>query len=178
VFSSAETWEFNLRTSLRTPVKFGFRGVESVPSQFGVYLADVGGGRVTDLRSTGAYTLTPSANNSSFRIVIGTKEAAGRLLDDIVPKAFVLGDNYPNPFNPSTTIPVAIPKFSRIRLAVYNILGQEVRTLYTGSLDAGNYAFIWDGSSESGRPVSTGVYIVRMTTGAGAAFVHKLLLLK
>jgi hypothetical protein len=178
VFSIVDTWEFNVRTSLRSPVRFGFRGIESVPAQFGVYLGDVEGGRIADLRAAAVYSFTPARDNSRFRIVIGTKEGVQGQLEDLAPKAFVLGDNYPNPFNPSTTIPVSIPKLSQVRLTVYNVLGQEVRTLYTGPLDAGKYLYTWDGTSEGGRPVSTGVYIVRMTTGAGISLVHKLLLLK
>jgi hypothetical protein len=178
VFSSAETWELDVRTSLRTPVQFGFRGIESVPAQFGVYLGDVEGGRIADLRSAAVYAFTPARDNSMFRVVIGTKEGVQGQLQDVVPKAFVLGDNYPNPFNPSTTIPVSIPKLSQIRLTVYNVLGQEVRTLYAGPLEAGKYLYTWDGTSESGRPVATGVYIVRLTTSVGMSLVHKLLLLK
>ena len=159
-------------------VQLGFRGVESVPGQFQVYVIDEDGSRYANLRQAAAYAFTPARDVSRFKVVVGTPDAVRAELDAVLPKTFALDNNYPNPFNPSTTLPVAIPRTSLIRLVVYNILGEEIRTLYDGPIEAGRYLFTWDGRSGHGNPVATGIYIVRLTTGAGQSFVHKMALLK
>ena len=66
--------------------------------------------------------------------------------------------NYPNPFNPETTISFSIPKDSNIDLTVYNIKGQKVKTLFNDSLDKGDYSVVWDGNDDTDRAVSSGIY--------------------
>ncbi len=178
VFQKMESWPLEVRTTLRSQVQLGFRGVESVPGQFQVYVIDEDGSRYANLRQAAAYAFTPARDVSRFKVVVGTPDAVRAELDAVLPKTFALDNNYPNPFNPSTTLPVAIPRTSLIRLVVYNILGEEIRTLYDGPIEAGRYLFTWDGRSGHGNPVATGIYIVRLTTGAGQSFVHKMALLK
>ncbi|MBN2289222.1 MAG: T9SS type A sorting domain-containing protein [Candidatus Glassbacteria bacterium] len=85
----------------------------------------------------------------------------------ILPKAFALGQNYPNPFNPSTTIAFDIPegKEAFVRLNVYNIRGQLVRTLASETMDEGSYKIEWDGKDNNGRFVASGVYFYRIQAG-------------
>jgi flagellar hook assembly protein FlgD len=70
--------------------------------------------------------------------------------------------NYPNPFNPGTTIRYVLPNPSRVTLRIYNILGQIVRTLVDGSQYGGQFDVSWDGRTDGGIPVATGVYIYRL----------------
>ncbi|MEE2876971.1 MAG: T9SS type A sorting domain-containing protein, partial [Candidatus Neomarinimicrobiota bacterium] len=70
--------------------------------------------------------------------------------------------NYPNPFNPTTTIRFDIPEPSHISLKVYNLMGQEVRTLTNEWLPTGSHRLIWNGKDQRGIPVSAGVYIYRL----------------
>ena len=79
------------------------------------------------------------------------------------PSAFVLGANYPNPFNPATTIPLALPAGAgEVALIIYNVLGQPVRRVWTGSLAAGEHRLAWDGRDAAGQPVAAGVYWYRL----------------
>ena len=79
------------------------------------------------------------------------------------PTAFALGANYPNPFNPATTIPLALPAGAKnVDLTIYNILGQPMRQVWTGPLPAGEHELTWDGRDAQGRPVATGVYVYRL----------------
>ena len=79
------------------------------------------------------------------------------------PTTFALGVNYPNPFNPATTIPLAVPSGARnVDLTIYNVLGQPMRQLWTGPLPAGEHELTWDGRDAQGRPVATGVYVYRL----------------
>jgi len=82
-------------------------------------------------------------------------------MDAAVPTTFDLKQNYPNPFNPSTTITFDLPQTSVVRLAVYSVTGQEVATLYAGSLNAGRYTFNWVVPSG----LSSGTYIYRLQAG-------------
>ncbi len=82
-----------------------------------------------------------------------------------LPKKFALQPNYPNPFNPETTIRYDLPQASKVVLRIYNLLGQEVRTLLNGNQAAGVKSVRWDGHNNSGRPVPSGIYIYRITAG-------------
>jgi len=73
--------------------------------------------------------------------------------------------NYPNPFNPATTISFNLPKSSKVTLKIYNLLGQEVRTLADHVMEAGSHSISWDGKDNSGDPVSSGVYFYRLNAG-------------
>lgn len=83
---------------------------------------------------------------------------SGSLLDWILPQSLGLEQNYPNPFNPSTIIPLALPQRTEVRLAIFNVLGQRVRTLVDGPLDAGYHNMMWNGLDEAGRQAAAGMY--------------------
>jgi len=78
---------------------------------------------------------------------------------------FRLLPNYPNPFNPETTINYELPEATTVKLEIYNILGQRVATLVDSKHPAGTYSARWDGKDISGGRVSSGVYIYRLQTG-------------
>ncbi|MGA7720281.1 MAG: FlgD immunoglobulin-like domain containing protein [Ignavibacteriaceae bacterium] len=82
-----------------------------------------------------------------------------------VPKEFAVSQNYPNPFNPSTVINYALPKSSLVTIKIYNILGQEVKTLINGQRQPGYYTVQWNGDNNSGRTVASGMYIYRVEAG-------------
>jgi len=90
---------------------------------------------------------------------------------------FALYQNFPNPFNPSTTIQYTLDKGARVMVSVYNQLGQKIRTLYGGYQGAGEYALIWDGTDDKRDPVSSGIYFYRLETGHGI-FQKKMLLIR
>ncbi|HTX18287.1 MAG TPA: CBM35 domain-containing protein [Bacteroidota bacterium] len=81
--------------------------------------------------------------------------------DNPVPLAYSLQQNFPNPFNPTTTIRFSLASASKVSLIVYNILGQKVATLVNGTLNAGEQSYVFDGSS-----LSSGVYYYRLTAGS------------
>ena len=82
------------------------------------------------------------------------------------PSAFALGANYPNPFNPATTIPfVVAAEAGDVDLIIYNVLGQPVRQVWNGPLAAGEHRLAWDGRDGQGQSVAAGVYLVRLHQG-------------
>ena len=81
------------------------------------------------------------------------------------PTEFALSQNFPNPFNPETTIKYHLPARVNVTLRIYNALGQELRTLVNGLQDAGVYTATWDGKDNNGRQLSTGLYLFRLEAG-------------
>jgi len=95
----------------------------------------------------------------------------------ITPSQTSLQSNYPNPFNPSTTIAFDIANDGHVLVEVYNVRGQKVKTLIDGMRSAGSHKVIWDGIDTHGREVSSGVYFYRMVAN-GSNSVRKMLLVK
>lgn len=92
-------------------------------------------------------------------------------------KEFSLLPNYPNPFNPSTVIGYQIANNSQVSLKIYNMLGQEVRTLVNTTQSAGQYKVQWDGKDNSGKAVSSGIYFYRLEAGSFVK-TRKMMLMK
>jgi hypothetical protein len=82
-----------------------------------------------------------------------------------LPKVYALSQNYPNPFNPETTIKYQLPKASHVSLKIWNILGQEIRTLVDEDKEAGFYTLQWDARDNLDRRVASGVYLYRIEAG-------------
>jgi uncharacterized repeat protein (TIGR03806 family) len=96
---------------------------------------------------------------------------------DAQPRQFALAQNYPNPFNPTTTIEYTIAASGPTDLAIFNVLGQQVRSLISGEHHAGRYAIQWDGRSDNGISAASGVYFYRLSS-VGSERTRRLLLLK
>jgi flagellar hook assembly protein FlgD len=94
------------------------------------------------------------------------------------PEAFALANNYPNPFNPATTIKYALPEASQVRLEVFNVVGQVVRTMVDAHQNAGRYVVQWDASNDNGVNLSSGIYFYRLQVEGSYLEVKKMLLLK
>jgi flagellar hook assembly protein FlgD len=97
--------------------------------------------------------------------------------EQIIVYDFSLEQNYPNPFNPVTTIRFSLKAPSRIRLVIYNLLGQNVKTLASRSESMGTHTVIWDGTDEYYRPVASGMYVYRLQTDF-ASLQKKMLLVR
>lgn len=82
-----------------------------------------------------------------------------------LPTLAVFEPNYPNPFNPRTTLAFALPEGRQVNLAVYGLDGARIRTLVNGRREAGSHEVVWDGCDEAGRPVATGTYFARIQAG-------------
>jgi hypothetical protein len=173
-----QEWSMSVRAAPRQPVQLSFAGVSDVPAEHSVVLVDLALGRSVDLRAAPVYQYSQSTATSRFRIAVGDEENVRRLIDESLPREFSLGNNYPNPFNPSTIIPVSIPWKSSVTLRVYSVLGELVRTLHDGPLEPGRYPFEWDGAGADGRIVSAGMYVVQLTTDGGQRFAAKMLMIK
>jgi len=97
----------------------------------------------------------------------------------VIPKTFALEQNFPNPFNPVTTIrfynPESVP--AQVTVEVYNIIGQQVKLLFDGPAAPGMNAVEWDSRDDNNEPVATGIYFYRLTAGS-VTLTRKMVLLK
>ena len=94
------------------------------------------------------------------------------------PEAFALANNYPNPFNPATTIKYALPQAADVQLTVYNVVGQPVRMLVADHQSAGRYVVEWDATNNNGHSLASGMYFYRLQAGEEFLEIKKMLLLK
>jgi uncharacterized delta-60 repeat protein len=120
----------------------------------------------------GFATLDPSLTKDMVTIKYSPEPTSVQTTNSNIPENFLLSQNYPNPFNPNTTIEFAIPQASFVSLKVYNILGQEIKTLLNEYREAGSYTVNFDASN-----LNSGVYIYKLETGSFSE-VKKMTLLK
>ena len=103
-------------------------------------------------------TLTPSSSISVTVVVVKGKS------ESLLPEAFSLSHNYPNPFNSETVIKYALPEDCHVELTIYNVLGQKVKTLANQYQSAGYKVVHWDGNDEKGNQVASGVLFYKIKT--------------
>ena len=141
-----------------------------LPAGYGVYILDRGAERIADCTQASAYECTFETNESSraFRILVGEQKFIEQHTDGIpmTPLVYGLEQNFPNPWNPSTTIRYTVARSGMVELDVFTVLGQKIKTLVQRQQALGVYAEQWDGKDDSGMEVSSGVYFYRLTTPA------------
>ncbi len=135
-----------------------------------------------DSDSLQAYIISLATDSSKPDIVPGTitvsaPTAVESQNPSVLPQSLSLGQNYPNPFNLSTVVEFQIPRTAEVRLEVFNILGQRLTTLVSGTLAAGYYRETWTGKFETGREAPSGIYFYRLKTG-GESLIRKMALIK
>lgn len=108
------------------------------------------------------------AGDFIMRVIISTPTGIIELTPDgNLPATFELIGNYPNPFNPVTEITFAAPRSGQVKLEIFNIIGRKVTTLVDEAVTAGLKAVVWDGTSDNGSTVASGVYYYRLSTADG-----------
>ena len=100
-------------------------------------------------------------------------------MDDefLFPHKYALQQNFPNPFNPRTTIHYELPNQELVQIIIFNLLGHQVKRLVDGFRGAGVNSIVWDGTNDHGQPVSAGIYIYQLQAG-GFLQTRKMILLK
>jgi len=134
---------------------------------------------VQTAEGTFAVEIPSPAALRTFIVILGTRkyaEEAGKGIP-LQPFEFSLDQNFPNPFNPETTIRYRLAGRSAVTLEIYDILGQQVRTLVNTPQTTGEYSVAWNGTNDSGKPLASGVYLCRLRANEFTA-VRKLLLVR
>ena len=118
--------------------------------------------------SAPAITIKPQffiIEGAKLQVVSQTIAVNIKTADPVIPDEFVVHQSYPNPFNPTTRISYALPKAEKVEIVVYNIFGQEVKTLLSEYQGPGYHSVAWDGTGNTGERVSSGVYYYKVTAG-------------
>lgn len=105
--------------------------------------------------------LGPAVSNASSLLKDGLV-----LAQEELPTEYALNGNYPNPFNPTTTIEYALPEAVSVSLVVYDMMGRKVATLVEGEKSAGRYAVQWNAQTDAGTRVASGIYLYRLRAGS------------
>lgn len=144
---------------------------------FNVYRSD---GESEDFRRINTDLLSPEAIDSyrdetaipgrSYDYRLGAVTTDGEIFSVTVslslpPKPLTLYQNFPNPFNPSTSIAFFLPAPARVRLVVYDIEGKKIRSLSDGMREVGKHTVLWNGTNAAGNAVGSGVYYYRLEVG-------------
>jgi hypothetical protein len=174
-----ETWPLEVYIPvIQEEASLTIEEISSVPSALEVYLLDRELLKYQNMRDNPRYDFKAVKKISCFELVIGKKEAVLAEIDHMVPVKFDLGQNFPNPFNPTTTIPVSIPSTAQATLVIYTMLGQEVITLFNGKLEVGRHYLVWDGNGNDRQRMSSGIYLYRLTTDKGVNLTGKMVMVK
>ena len=115
-----------------------------------------------------------------IKIIMGELDYVQQMSDEIlenIPSIFSLSQNYPNPFNPVTKLDYNLPLRSKVNISIYNVLGQEIKTLVNEVKEYGYHSTIWNGQDNLGRDMSSGVYFARIIS-QGFTKTRKMLLVK
>ena len=151
-----EVWDFALHINTLTAINLSTM-FNQLPSTYAVSIEL--GDFEEEIVSNEVYVFEPT--------VLG--EIAGRIIiqnfpvsTEITQLPVVMDTNFPNPFNPSTTIQFYLSEQAEIQLDIYNVKGQHVKKLHSGILDSGKHYFTWNGKNESNKMVASGVYFYRL----------------
>jgi hypothetical protein len=171
-FDDGATWHLDITQAPQRTLSVA--GIERLPDNLqAVLILDVG--QATDLSAGTAISIP--ADSRTARLIIGERAFTAGEIASALPDQYELHQNFPNPFNPRTSIRFALPKPGHVLLEVYNLLGQKVTTLVQEKLPAGVHTVIWHGIDSEGRQVATGIYFYRIATG-DFTDVKKMLLVK
>jgi len=145
-------------------------GSSAPPPGFEQRLIDRASGRelVASASGRARVALTPEAPVRRLRLIVGTAAYAEEAARAVVPARTALGAAYPNPSAGAVSVEYELAEAGPVEMAVYDVLGRRVRTLVTGRQAAGKHAAQWDGRSASGRPMASGLYLVRLRAGGSA----------
>ncbi|MDZ7681751.1 MAG: T9SS type A sorting domain-containing protein [Fodinibius sp.] len=136
-------------------------------------LLDPNSGRKYKLSSGEEAKITPENENTSLLLLMGDTSFIKEQQDEFLPEQIDIKPNYPNPFNPSTTLRFELPEQTEVRLQVFNVLGQRVRTLINNEVrEAGVHTITFDGSRQA-----SGMYFAVFEVG-DRRFVQKMMLIK
>jgi M6 family metalloprotease-like protein len=112
----------------------------------------------------GVENISASAMVMTADLIVGFAAGTNDGDNPLLPSHVDLSQNYPNPFNPSTTIEFSVPSAGFVSLAVFNVTGERVATLLNDRVGAGVVRIAWEGKSDNGQPLASGVYLYRLET--------------
>ncbi len=151
-------FEILLQTRPDEPLEIHVSGLTSFENHQEIFLFDGELGKRYDLRKNSSVTFWPRSTKQEFVLLIGEDAYIEEQQANILPDEVVLLPSYPNPFKNTATIEFALPEPSRVRIVVYDTLGRQVSVLADAAYDAGHHQIPWNGFSDAGAALGSGVY--------------------
>jgi len=176
--NAAQSWDFTVSANGSQKIVLSSEAVNNIGDHLELYLLDQTNGRYQNLKEKSTYPIPAGNQKTQLKIILGTQAEIQNEIRKIVPRNFALKANYPNPFNPQTTIPLQLAAETQIELSVFNILGQKVAQIFSGHLQAGNYFFNWNATGSYGKRLPSGVYFCRLSIKGKPLFTNKMVLMK
>jgi hypothetical protein len=181
VKEDGEYWDMEVAAEDdRHNVYLNFENIDHIPADFDVYIIDITLGVAQDLRWNPVYRYAVSSPESihEIRFIAGTKEFvnANNAGVELYPDRFSISQNFPNPFNPQTSILITLEDMATVDLIIYNVLGEEVIRIADNTLyPTGYHNFTWRGVNHNGKRVASGVYFysTRIRDISGKTILNK-----
>ena len=168
---------------LETTISLSLNQASKIPESVKLSLIDPLGSHSVDIRDqemilrVAIDAQNANAHQQPWLIPLRLEARSTALDSDSRQQVILSAQNYPNPFNPSTIIGYTLGKESYVELDIYNVKGQLVRRLHSGTQQQGNHSVTWDGRDSTGRESSSGFYFYRLRAG-GEKLSRKILMLK
>ncbi|MGB8656706.1 MAG: M6 family metalloprotease domain-containing protein [Candidatus Zixiibacteriota bacterium] len=121
-------------------------------------------------------SISDSQDTMTCDLFVSPADVEGEMTEG-APSDYELKQNYPNPFNPTTQISYSLPRDGQVKLEIFNVIGQKIRTLVDQVQKRGDHAVTWDGDNDQGYPVSNGIYFDQLSAG-NVRETNKMVLLK
>lgn len=177
-----EAWAFEIQTNIEDKIELNLSGSSGLPPNFDPWLVDSELGIVQNLRESSTFSFAGprEAHPKRLKLVVGTPAFFSGETESLepVPAAFQLDQNFPNPFNPTTTIRYGLPERDNVTIKIYNLLGEVVTTLLDQeSREAGFHTVVWNGKDRFGNAVPSGVYVYQIQS-KNRTLARKMALLK
>lgn len=177
-----ETFSLVIRGNVPGIATLGLASATALPAGFAVALVDVAAEQSYEIRAGAPFTLPRVLSEAGDRydLLAGERawvERTAGPLAAALPARVALLPNYPNPFNPETSIVFELPRPGFARVDIHDVAGRALLTLVEGDMPAGRHVLTWDGRDRAGRSVASGTYFVRLHA-EGAVDQRKLVLLK
>jgi hypothetical protein len=173
-----QVWEFEAANPRKSDAAIQVLGIDQVPEGYHLILINEQNSVPFDLRQNNTYRYKTTGDKMSFKLVVGNDAFVKQEIASLTPTSFELVQNYPNPFNPSTAIRYTVSQHAHVRVEIFSILGQLIKTLVDDQLDAGVYTALWDSRNNAGYAASSGVYFYRMLVDGNLLQTRKMLLMK
>jgi hypothetical protein len=173
-----QAWDFEVSNPRQVQSTIRFVGIERIPASYEVVLINQHNSVPLNLRLDNEYAYQTVSEKMQFQLLVGNQSFVEHKLSQNLPTQFALMQNYPNPFNPTTAISFALPREAHVKLEIYSLLGQRVKTLVDDRVMAAVHTYVWDGRGESGTNVASGMYVYRLIADGRVIQSRKLILMK
>jgi hypothetical protein len=179
--SAGYEWDFTVDTANPgVPIRLSVLEVDMLPADLDALLVDPVTGIVQNLRDNNHYVFSTShmLRERKLSIMVVRSEQIDEVIRSTeMPDRLHIESNFPNPFNPATTIKFGLPAPDILSLQIYDILGKRIRTLASEvQYDRGYHAIVWDGRDDRGVHVASGIYLLRLTAGNRSDLIKMTLL--